>query len=600
MLKRLFIILFLGFLLVSCKDTGKKIEGYAFKTSVNGKWGIVSADGTTVLVPTIYDMEPSCVVNGMFTVPDKNGYFQLYNINRPQQPVTYRKFIRIGYFFEDVTIAQEDYHSPILIIDKSGNTVSAINYPQYDVVIAHNFSEGRALVVTRDNKYGFIDTKGTFIIPPIYDYAYDFHEGKSIVGITDKESNTCYEAIDKKGKVLIQFQQNNILIDQYFGDGLLMYKSLDTGSNGYLNSKGDNALSLPSNITDCYQFEDGYAVVQTDKGSGLINKKGEIILSPSYDDVFIAGNDRLFLQKGGKWALSDMSGKMLSEFIYDEVNKFNSHGLAVTFCNGEFHLLDISGRFAGKPYLQLSVSQIALHIQPEIFVRVLSDKESTIKHEQEPSLPNDTASDVIRKDYNAVHHQNPRSTNWIQISKESPFYEEARKVINGKLTEIDADNRKIILNYVENLRSSYTTKDIDFLNQLFSENALIVVGNVVRTASKETGYLSPAQVTYNVHSKQEYLSKLKLVFKSNKSIDVRFSNFHIMRHPTMAGIYGVTLRQKYTSDRYSDDGYLFLLWDFRNEAEPKIHVRTWQPYMTDNRTPLSEESVFSIRNFNLQ
>lgn len=44
-----------------------------------------------------------------------------------------------------------------------------------------------------------------------------------------------------------------------------------------------------------------------------------------------------------------------------------------------------------------------------------------------------------------------------------------------------------------------------------------------------------------------------------------------MRHPTMDGIYGVSLRQQYKSDRYADDGYLFLLWDFRNESMPLIH-----------------------------
>jgi hypothetical protein len=73
-----------------------------------------------------------------------------------------------------------------------------------------------------------------------------------------------------------------------------------------------------------------------------------------------------------------------------------------------------------------------------------------------------------------------------------------------------------------------------------------------------------------------------------------------MRHPTTPGIYGVSLRQRYTSDRYSDEGYLFLLWDFRNEAEPKIHVRTWQPYNIDEHHTLSNDAVFNIRDFNLQ
>lgn len=175
------------------------------------------------------------------------------------------------------------------------------------------------------------------------------------------------------------------------------------------------------------------------------------------------------------------------------------------------------------------------------------------------------------------------------------------KVVSGRLEEDDAERRRIILNYVEHLRTAYTTKDVDFLEQLFSERALIVVGTVIRASSQESeGYLSPRQVVYNIKSKQEYLGRLKELFRANKHIDLQFSGFKIMRHPTAEGIYGVSLRQAYRSDLYSDDGYLFLLWDFRNPAMPQIHVRTWQPAFPDGHTPLPEDEILDIRNFNLQ
>ncbi len=191
---------------------------------------------------------------------------------------------------------------------------------------------------------------------------------------------------------------------------------------------------------------------------------------------------------------------------------------------------------------------------------------------------------------------------WRRIGKQNPFYEEARKVVSGKLTETDAENRRMILNYVEKLRTSYTTKDMDFLSQVFSDKALIIVGKVVRQAPRTDGTLLPEKyveyivgkvvrqaprtdgtllpekyVEYNVKSKRAYLSKLQMLFRLNKEIELDFSNFRIMRHPTRRDIYGVTLRQKYRSDAYADDGYLFLLWDFSNPKAPLIHVRTWQP-----------------------
>ena len=60
--------------------------------------------------------------------------------------------------------------------------------------------------------------------------------------------------------------------------------------------------------------------------------------------------------------------------------------------------------------------------------------------------------------------------------------------------------------------------------------------------------------------------------------------------------YGVTLHQKWHSTNYSDEGYVFLLWDFRNEERPVIHVRTWQPDRYGDKT-LNSNDVFSINDF---
>lgn len=188
------------------------------------------------------------------------------------------------------------------------------------------------------------------------------------------------------------------------------------------------------------------------------------------------------------------------------------------------------------------------------------------------------------------------ATDIRKIAHSSPFYAEAARIISGKLAETDAVRRRQILNYCEHLRTAYTSKDIDFLRQVFSDEALIIVGNVVK-ASKESGKLSAdSRVSYALHTKRDYLSRLSKVFAVNKQVDVKFSDFRIMRHPTKDGIYGVSLRQRYHSDRYADDGYLFLLWDFTNTSMPLIHVRTWQP----SATVSGSDGVVDISDFNLE
>lgn len=179
-----------------------------------------------------------------------------------------------------------------------------------------------------------------------------------------------------------------------------------------------------------------------------------------------------------------------------------------------------------------------------------------------------------------------------------PFRHEVLKLLSGRLEETDSLRRHKILSYCEHLRASYTTRDIDFIRQVFSDNALIIVGHVVKTVnSTESAVGGNNKVKYSIRTKRAYLERLSKIFNSGKNIDVRFSEFKVMRHPTIDGIYGVTLRQEYSCGSYSDDGYLFLLWDFRNVSMPLIHVRTWQPSLSVSD---GHEEVIGIADFNLE
>lgn len=169
-------------------------------------------------------------------------------------------------------------------------------------------------------------------------------------------------------------------------------------------------------------------------------------------------------------------------------------------------------------------------------------------------------------------------------------------VIKGNKEVTDLRRRQLILDYVEHFRTSYNQKDINFLTQVFSDDALIITGNVIKQT--KDGIPMPDKITYKKQSKQEYLGNLRRVFAANKYIKVTFDEIEVMRHPVNADFYGVTLHQGYTSDRYHDDGYIFLLWDFRNEDAPQIHVRTWQPDRI-NGGKLPKDEIFSLSDFDI-
>ena len=171
-------------------------------------------------------------------------------------------------------------------------------------------------------------------------------------------------------------------------------------------------------------------------------------------------------------------------------------------------------------------------------------------------------------------------------------------VINSNKSETDLMRRQMILEYVEHFRTSYNQKDIKFLNQVFSDDAIIITGHVIQQRRRD-GFKLPDRIEYKSQSKQEYLDKLKHVFAANKSIRVVFDEVEVSRHPVNNNFYGVTLHQGYTSDRYHDEGYVFLLWDFTDENQPQIHVRTWQPDQFNGKK-LPKDKVFEINDFDIE
>ena len=169
-------------------------------------------------------------------------------------------------------------------------------------------------------------------------------------------------------------------------------------------------------------------------------------------------------------------------------------------------------------------------------------------------------------------------------------------VIKSNLELTDLRRRELILDYVEQFRTAYNQKDINFLNQVFSDDALIITGKVITTKHAE-GFTSQ-KIQYNKQSKEQYIRNLRGVFQRNSYIKVTFDDIEVMRHPVNPNFYGVTLLQGWTSGKYHDDGYLFLLWDFSDENAPQIHVRTWQPDKIDGK-PLPKDEVFNLSDFDI-
>ena len=139
------------------------------------------------------------------------------------------------------------------------------------------------------------------------------------------------------------------------------------------------------------------------------------------------------------------------------------------------------------------------------------------------------------------------------------------------------DSKISIINFLENYQTAYALKRLDYLQAVFSDNALIIVGKVLKpTYGGDSDRYQLPQAIRTTYSKKQYLDRLSVVFNSNEFINIKFTNSEVVKAGDGGEIYGIQIKQDYFSSNYGDTGYLFLMVDLNKPANPIIHVRTWQ------------------------
>lgn len=139
--------------------------------------------------------------------------------------------------------------------------------------------------------------------------------------------------------------------------------------------------------------------------------------------------------------------------------------------------------------------------------------------------------------------------------------------------------RWVLINFLENYKTAFALKRLDYIENIFADDALIIVGRVVeRAPDRENPYLNNELVRYNRYSKNQYIRNLQHAFNSNEFINIRFEDNIINKAGKGGEVYGIQIKQDYFSSNYGDTGYLFLMVDVNEPDTPVIHVRTWQPH----------------------
>jgi len=167
----------------------------------------------------------------------------------------------------------------------------------------------------------------------------------------------------------------------------------------------------------------------------------------------------------------------------------------------------------------------------------------------------------------------------------------ALESIAGKTVWAEADRLQII-NFLEHLKTAYSLKRIDYIESVFADDALIIVGCLVKPKpSTDNVYKDNQIIRYNRYTKEQYMKNLEHCFAGNEYINIAFEESEIRKSGSRPNVYGIQIKQNYFSSSYGDEGYLFLMIDLNNPDEPIIHVRTWQPEKN------ADGSVYGLEDF---
>ena len=139
-------------------------------------------------------------------------------------------------------------------------------------------------------------------------------------------------------------------------------------------------------------------------------------------------------------------------------------------------------------------------------------------------------------------------------------------------------SRTRIVGFLEDYRTAYATKNLEYLDKVFDDNAVIVLGKRLQVAPQlnKEGYMNNHRVQFTQLTKREFLRNLRRQFQSKDYINLHFSQNRIYQLQKGVERYGIEIKQDYYSSNYGDTGYLTLIFELTNPDQPVIHVRTWQ------------------------
>lgn len=176
---------------------------------------------------------------------------------------------------------------------------------------AHSPSFSEGLVQAQDpatKKWGYLNKKGEWALPPKFDKAYEFRSGRALT---------------------IQ------------GDQTM-----------FIEPSGKTAFVCQWKVEPWEGFQCGLLKITEEGKQGFVDTNGKLSIAPEYDKAEIFYEEHAAVSNGGKWGFIDTRGKVVVPLEWDMVGRF-SEGLAWVSKDKKAGYIDKTG----KPVIPLQYAQ---------------------------------------------------------------------------------------------------------------------------------------------------------------------------------------------------------------------------------------------------
>lgn len=221
---------------------------------------------------------------------------------------------------KDLTPLEQDGKWGYVTKSDSGTLTVAIPF-QYEE--AFEFSNGLAVASSSpcNNRcqYYYITKANQRAFDANFNYAGDFAQGAAIVGLGNCEEDSCkYGLIDRRGRFVIP-----PVYDELNEPTEDLFLVAQNDRYGFVNKKGETIVTLK--YTDALPFQQGMAAVALDSNWFFIDKTGKQAFIVRFRNVSsFADSLCAATTDGNLWGYIDMTGNFVIQPLYESAEDFSN------------------------------------------------------------------------------------------------------------------------------------------------------------------------------------------------------------------------------------------------------------------------------------